>query len=71
MTPPLSEQDLKYIRDQAALLRLAIQQSGGDAVVAAAALFTAGVELSLDCQIDELVLSDRLFSICRDKEDDL
>lgn len=70
MMPPLSEKDLKYIRDQAALIRLAISQNDGDVLAAGAALFTAGSELSADCQVDELALSDRLFSIFRDREDD-
>lgn len=69
MTPPLTEKEMKQIRDHAALIRLAISQNDGDALAAAQALFTLGSELSADCQVDELALSDRLFSIFRDRED--
>ena len=69
MPPPLSARELKYVRDQSALIRLAISQNDGDCVAAASALFTAGSELSVDCKIPETVMADRLFSIFRDRED--
>lgn len=70
MTPPLTEEDLTHIRRQANLIRYAIQLYDGDELAAFAAMFTGGVEGSLDCQISELDLSDRMFSICRDREDE-
>ena len=51
------------------LMRFALKQTNGNESRAAARLFTVGAEWSLSLGHSELLLSERLFTIARNKED--
>lgn len=69
MTPPLTEEDLRHVRNQNAILTLAMKQHDGNGIAAAFALFILACELSADCGIDQLFLSNQLFDTYQERAD--
>jgi hypothetical protein len=66
----LTERELEYCRRVTELIQSALKLTGGDEKSAAALLFTVGVRMCADQGRDELHLSDMMFSLMRDHEND-